>query len=81
MSTTKDPAHNPTVRKCPVCGEVTLALLKGPGRFVTQRRVEVEVPHDFELPECANCGAQPISLKLAERLCPLLDAVLAARDK
>ena len=65
--------------KCPVCGEVALALRKGPNRFVTHRRMAVEVPHDFELPECAHCGARPINLKLAEKLDPLLQAAYEAR--
>lgn len=60
--------------KCPVCGEVALALRTGPGRFVTHRRMEVEVPEDFALPECAHCGARPINLRTAEKLDPLLEA-------
>lgn len=65
--------------KCPVCGEVALALRKGPNRFVTHRRMAVEVPHDFELPECANCGARPISFKVAEKLDPLLQEAYLKR--
>lgn len=65
--------------RCPSCGEQALALRAGPNRFVTHRRVQVEVPHDFALPECAACGARPISARVAEQLDPLLEAAYQVR--
>lgn len=65
--------------KCPVCGELALSLRTGPNRFVTHRRMAVEVPHDFPLPECSSCGARPINLRLAEKLDPLLEAAYQKR--
>lgn len=65
--------------KCPVCGEVALSLRKGPHRFLTHRRLQVEVPEDIELPECGECGARPINLKLAEKLDPILQEAYERR--
>lgn len=65
--------------KCPVCGKVSLALRRGPSRYLTHRLMQVELPHDFALPECSACGARPISLKLAEQLDPLLEEAYQLR--
>lgn len=59
---------------CPVCAEKTLALRTGPGRTMKHRLMQVAIPDDFALPECSTCGAQPIDLKTARRLDPLLQA-------
>lgn len=65
--------------KCPVCGELSLSLRTGRHRFITHRRMEVEVPEDFPLPECASCGARPINMRVAEKLDPLLEAAYQRR--
>lgn len=57
---------------CPVCGEVALALRRGPGRTMRFRLMEVEVPADIELPQCANCKTMPINYQTAQRLDPIL---------
>lgn len=59
--------------ECPVCGEPVLAMRQGRGRMMKHRLLEVEVPPDFPLPECASCGARPIDWKTAELLDPALE--------
>ena len=65
--------------QCPVCGEQTLTFRTGAGRFITHKRMQVEVPAEFPLKECSNCHARPISLKTAGQLTPLLDAAYDRR--
>lgn len=62
--------------QCPVCEKRTLSLRTGPGRLTRHRDMQVEVPHDFPLPECSSCGARPIDLNTARKLEPLLEAAL-----
>lgn len=64
---------------CPVCGERALAMRRGVDRRLRHRNAELTIPDDIELPECASCGARPISMKLAKKLEPVLEAAWSAQ--
>jgi hypothetical protein len=65
--------------KCPVCEQQTLELRARAGRFTHHKQLELEIPADFALPECSNCGARPVSLKTAKALTEVLEGVYTRR--
>jgi CheY-like chemotaxis protein/tRNA A-37 threonylcarbamoyl transferase component Bud32 len=55
------------VDRCATCGRGTLLLVGRPGRVVWRDGAAVEVPRDFLIPTCDQCGAEKLDAMWALR--------------
>ncbi|MDB4967835.1 MAG: Serine/threonine-protein kinase PknA [Myxococcales bacterium] len=57
---------------CPTCNTGTLLLVGRPGRVVSHEGAPVEIPRDFLIPTCSDCGREKLEDELARALSELL---------
>jgi hypothetical protein len=69
-------------KKCRECGIGTISPQKGPGRFVRYKTMaNLEIPSDFEIPTCDNCGAEWLNKNAASKLDETLETLFRANLK
>lgn len=55
-------------RSCVECGEKAVEPTAKPGRTTSVDGFVVELPEDFEIPTCVNCGAEMLDRETARRM-------------
>jgi serine/threonine-protein kinase len=57
---------------CPRCNNGTLLLVGRPGRVASHHGAPVEIPRDFLIPTCGDCGEEQLDEELARALSDVL---------